>query len=272
MAGVDEGDDVGPHVRVGNSAPILRVLRRHEQGQEIARRLGAVRQQRPSLVDDRIDGGIEKFERVPAAPASQSRQKRGRAQQIERIDPADGLEIARHRALKGARLAPEPLREQRLLEHRQRHPRHGLADVRHGAVATAGHALDRRLPDPMDGGSEFRDLTRREQGRERAALEAPVLALGGQEPVAESRPQDAKLKIVLAVVRGVVEKNAPDRGRIMRRAAQAEDGAADRDRPFEIPLPPDFDRIALDGEEGRERTPRPVGPARIGRNEELRGC
>src|SRR5579863_5293238 len=125
----------------------------------------------------------------------------------------------------------------------------------------------------MDGGSEFRDLARREQGSERAALETPVLALGGQEPIAESRPQDAKLKIVLAVVRGVVEKNAPDRHRVMRRPAQAENGASDGNRPFEIRLAPDLDRIALEGKKSRERPPRPVRPGRIGGNEKPRsGC
>ena len=182
-------------------------------------------------------------------------QERGRAQQIQGIDPPDGLEIACHGPLKGAGLTAEPFREQCLLEHLQRHARHDRADVRDCPVAPAGHPLNRRSPDPVDRRSEFRDLTGREQGRQRTALDAPVLALGGQQSIAESRPQNAKLKIVLAIVCSVVEKNASDGRRIVRRATQTKDGAADGNRSFEVPLPPDFDWIALQGEEGRERRP-----------------
>ncbi len=64
------------------------------------------------------------------------------------------------------------------------------ADVRHRPVAPSAHPLNRRLCNPVDGRSKFRDLTWRKQGRERPPLDAPVLALGGQQPVAESRPQN----------------------------------------------------------------------------------
>ncbi len=79
-------------------------------------------------------------------------------------------------------------------------------------------------------------------------MHAPILALGGQQPIAEAGSQNPKLKVVFAVVGGVVEKDAPDGGWIMRRAAEAENGASDGNRPFEIPLPPDLDRIALQGQ------------------------
>ncbi len=62
---------------------------------------------------------LEKLERAAAAPAPEPRHESGRAQQIERIDPADGLEIARDGALEGAGFAPKPLGEQRLLKHFQ---------------------------------------------------------------------------------------------------------------------------------------------------------
>jgi hypothetical protein len=57
-------------------------------------------------------------------------------------------------------------------------------------------------------------VARREQGRERAALQLPLLGLGGEQPVAEARRQDAALQVVLAVARGVVDQDVPDRGRI----------------------------------------------------------
>ena len=102
--------------------------------------------------------------------------------------------------LERARLFPEPLREQRLLEHFQRQTRREFADFDHRAVAPAGQAFNRRPPDPVDGGSEFRDLPGRKQRRERTALDAPVLALGCQHAVAESGAQDAELQFVLAIV------------------------------------------------------------------------
>jgi hypothetical protein len=56
------------------------------------------------------------------------------------------------------------------------------------------------------------------------------------------------LKVVLAVIGGVVEKDAPDRDGIMRGAPQAQNGAPERDRPFEVRLTPDLDRIAPKGQ------------------------
>jgi hypothetical protein len=141
------------------------------------------------------------------------------------------------------------LREQRLLKHFQREARHDRADFRDSPGTPSAHALNGGPSNAVDGGREFRDLSRREQRRERAPLNAPLLAFGGQESVAESRPQDAKLKIILAVVGGVIEKHASDRRWVMRGSAQSEDGTANRNRPLEIALPPNFDRIALQGEE-----------------------
>ena len=163
------------------------------------------------------------------------------------------------------------MREQRLLKHFERQARHESADIGHGPVAPSAHALNRRPPNPVDGRRKFRGLTGRKQGRERAPLDAPVLALGGQEPVAESRPQDAKLKVVFAVINGIVEKDASHGRWIMRRAAKAENGLPDGNRPFEIALPPDFDRIALEGKESRERSARPLRAGRVRGNEKPRG-
>ena len=83
----------------------------------------------------------------------------GSAQQIERINPADCLKIARARALKGARLAPQPLREQGLLQHFKRQARHESADIGHRPFTSPAQALNRRLSNPVHGRSEFGGLT-----------------------------------------------------------------------------------------------------------------
>jgi hypothetical protein len=114
------------------------------------------------------------------------------------------------------------LREQRLLKHFQSEARHDCTDISDSAVASAHHSFNCRLSHPVDGRSEFRGLTRREQGRERPALNAPVLALGGQQPVAKPGPQDAKLEVVFAVVGGIVEKHASNSRGIMGGGAQPE--------------------------------------------------
>ena len=58
--------------------------------------------------------------------------------------------------------------------------------------------------------SEARHHLRREQGRQRAALSAPCLALDDEQPVAQSLAEHALLQAVLGVIGGVVEEEAPE--------------------------------------------------------------
>ena len=187
MTGADEGDDVGADVGFRQAAAGFRILRREQQRQQIARRLAAALEQRLAAFDDGVDRVVEEPERGAAARSAEPRQERRRADEIERIEASEAVEIARHGALEFARLAPEPLREQRLLQHFERHARHEFADVGHRAVAATAEPLDRRLGDPLHGGREVGDLARRKQRRERPPLQAPRLALGRQQAVAEAR-------------------------------------------------------------------------------------
>ena len=131
--------------------------------------------------DDVVDRAREEFERGASAQPAEPRQELRRADEIERIEAPDRLEIAGHGELERARVAAEPLREQRLLEHFERHPRHLLRDLDDPALPLGREPLGRRRRDPVDRRREAADLARREQRRERAALGAPVLAVDGQE-------------------------------------------------------------------------------------------
>ena len=128
-------------------------------------------------------------------------------------------------------------------------------------------ALDRRRGHSLHRRRELGDLARRKERRERAALQPPGFALRGQEAVAEPGPQHPELQVVLAVVRGVVEKDMTNRRRIVRGGAQAQNRPADRERPLEIRLAPDLDRIAPQRQHQRQRAARPGRARRIGRNE-----
>ena len=105
VTGADEGDDVGANVGLGHADAGFRILRAEQQGQEIARRFAAPLEQRLAAVDDRVDRGVEELERRATAPAPEARQEGRRANQIERIEPSETVEVARHRTLEFARLA-----------------------------------------------------------------------------------------------------------------------------------------------------------------------
>src|SRR5580704_14179244 len=117
MAGADERHDIGANVVPADALAGFRVLRGEEKGQNIIGRAGARRQQALARADDVVDGAGEEFEGRASAQASETRQKLRRANQIERIETADRVEIAGYRHLEFARVAAEPLREQRLLKH-----------------------------------------------------------------------------------------------------------------------------------------------------------
>ena len=80
VTSIDEGDDVGPHVRLGDGAAVFRVPGGHEKGQEIPRCLIAVAEKLSTFFDDRIDRRVEKLERATPPPAPQPRHESGRAQ------------------------------------------------------------------------------------------------------------------------------------------------------------------------------------------------
>src|SRR6516225_4563860 len=106
--------------------------------------------------------------RSRAAPAPKPRQEGGRAKEIERIQASETVEVACHSTLEFARLASEPLREQGLLQHPERHARGHFADVRDRAVAPMPKALDGRGRHLLHRQGEFSDAPWRKERREGA--------------------------------------------------------------------------------------------------------
>jgi len=88
--------------------------------------------------------------------------------------------------------------------------------VARGRVTRGGRARH-----AMHGGGEIGDLAGREQRRERAPLDAPVLAVRCEQAGAEAGTQNAQLQGVLAIIGYVVEKDAPDRVGIVDHGAHA---------------------------------------------------
>ena len=103
MARPDEGDDVVGDLARGQP---VRPLGAQQQGEEIFRRAGGIAGQALLSHLHRFrDDAAEEGHGLAAAPARDARQPVGRAQQVERIDAAHGLEQAVDLALEIAGLA-----------------------------------------------------------------------------------------------------------------------------------------------------------------------
>jgi hypothetical protein len=83
----------------------------------------------------------------------------------------------------------------------------------------------------------------REQRRQGSPLRAPIVPFGFQQPFAQAWPENAFLQSILAIIGGVVDKHAADRGGIVDHRDCAEDSRTDKNRPFEMRLGPGFDGI-----------------------------
>ena len=198
--------------------------------------------------------------RRPGAPAADPRQPLRQAEDIERVERPERLEIARDRAPERIRIALEPGREDRPLEHVERHARHLEGDVEDAAVGRRRQRRTRRSADRDHRRHEARDVARREQRREGAPLQPPLLALGREQPVAEPGRQHAALEVVLAVVCGVVDEHMPDRRRVVDDRDAPERAFAGEDQVLEMVLGPGGERIRAQRREEIEHVGR--GPAR----------
>jgi hypothetical protein len=92
---------------------------------------------------------------------------------------------------------------------------------------------------------------------------APIVPFSFQQPFAQARPENAFLQSILAIIRGVVDQHAADRGGIVDHGDRAEDGRTNKDRPLEMRLGPGFDGVPAQGShrcKSAER--RIVGPGR----------
>jgi hypothetical protein len=180
MPGADKGDDVGAHVVEAHALSRFRIVRAQQQRQQVGGSGRARFDQLFSRRDDVVDSRGEKRERRPAPQLPKPRQEFRRAQQIQRIDTADRVEITRHGALKLARISPEAAAEQGLFEHLQRRQRHLLADLDQADVASSAQARRRASGDAVHRRSKVRHDPRGEQRRYRAPLRAPGVAVDGE--------------------------------------------------------------------------------------------
>ena len=174
--------------------PFSTVLGLEQQREKIARGLLAARQKLAAPRDDRLDRSIEDRERLLAAAAPEAGQKGRQVERVERMDPAERVEIARDRLRQVAGSLASP--SEKIVRSStssvtcviSRAASIGLASgsARQRATSRCGDARHRRL--------EAFDQARREGGRERAPLRAPALAFGREEAVAEAGPQHARLQ------------------------------------------------------------------------------
>ncbi len=160
MAGVDEGDDIGANVVQAHAAPGFRIERTEQQRQQIRGRGRARVDQAFARGNDVVDRAREKRERFAPAQPSEPREEFRRAEEIQRVQPADRVEIGRDRTLKLARATRQPLAEQRLLEHLERRPPHLLGDFDQPAVPSDADPFDEGAGDAVHRGREIGDLAR----------------------------------------------------------------------------------------------------------------
>ena len=218
MTGADEGDDIGAHLDVGEPRPGLGV--------------GGLEEEREEVIRGRLAPGPSRARRVSISSPTTSSKKRsaGRARQrpsrgshsgmpktSSGIERAERLEIARDGAPERVRIALEPVREDRPLEHVERDARHLEGDVERCGRRAGASAAPGARPLAIMAGTKPRDVARREERREGAPLQPPLLAFGREQAVAEPGREHAALQVVLAVVRGVVDEDVPDRRRVAAR-------------------------------------------------------
>ena len=178
----------------------------------------------------------------------------------------EGLEIAGDGAPERVRIPGQALGEDGALEDVEGDAGHFEGDVEHPALRPPPPAPHEPLRRRDHGGHEARDVPRREQRRQAAALQAPFLALGGEEAVAEPRREHPALEIVLPVVRGVVDEDVADGGRIAHHGDAAEHPFAGDDGLLEMLRRPGRDEVFAGRLEEVEevRRARAAAPARAG--------
>ena len=169
-----------------HAAPGLRILRLQQQREQIARR--RLRRLRSACGGAAMmsSTALAKNASVAAPPqAPDARQEFRRAEQVERIEPAEGVEVARHRAA-GIRWrrAPRPWLNSVCSSTRSVRRAISTSACRCRCAAGARRSRSTRgAGDAVHGGGEIGDLPRRKQRRQRAALRAPGLALDREQAV-----------------------------------------------------------------------------------------
>ena len=238
MAGADEGDDVRPHLEVGQALPGLRDRSpsRSSVSRSRGRRAAATRAAPCGRRSAR--SRPPRRSAAPAGPgggrsAAASRQ----AEDVERVDRPDRLEIARDRAAERIRIARQPCVKI------VRSSTSSVTRVISSATSTGrpsprrrSRRTTRRSAASSMAGAKPADVRGVKSGASarRCARHSSPSAVS--RPFAEARRQHAPLQVVLAVVRGVVDEHVADRGRVAQHRDAAEHALRGEDRLLEMRL------------------------------------
>ena len=131
-------------------------------------------------------------------------------EEIEQRRPADGQEIAGDRRAVDIGIEVLAPRQRHLADHVEGRRQHLAHHLRTGPPAAAMRAAARSAV-ARHHRRKRRHVARGEDRRDGAALPAPMRALGGEEAIADRRPQHPDHHLGFRVVVDVVEKDPPQR-------------------------------------------------------------
>ena len=115
--------DVRANLDLAQSLAGLRILRLQQQREQVLRHaVGLLRDAPPAPGDDRIDRTLEDAHGRAGLQAAEPRHRSWQAEDIEGIDPPDGVEIALHALSDLLGVAAEAVGEDRPLEDVQARP------------------------------------------------------------------------------------------------------------------------------------------------------
>jgi hypothetical protein len=117
------------------------------------------------------------------------------------------------------------------------------------AVAKAGPSIDQSLRGGHHRRRKIHNRPAREHWGDNPSLQTPLLALGAQEAVVQSRRQYPALEAILPIVWGVVAQNAADGARFVHQQHMPERQSACNDGPFEVRRCPAFQRVSIQGKD-----------------------
>jgi transposase InsO family protein len=142
----DEGDDVGPHFRLAQAVSGVRVLRLHEQCEDVAGHAPEILGKPGSSGgNDGVDRCIEETQRRLNPPAREPRHEIWQPQHIERIDTPDRVEIRPHRGAHVCWLRAEAIRKDGALEDVECGLRNLRRDVQYPTVGVAPPSADQSV-------------------------------------------------------------------------------------------------------------------------------
>ena len=183
MTSRDEGQNVRSHLGFRHTVFASAIESLQQMGQKVIRRSIRLLGQNPAAGGyDSIDFRFEKFERRAHAEPAEPWDKIGHPEKVERTDFPDRVEIGHHGGADVFGVGSKPIREDRAFDHIQRDPCHLGGDIDCCVVPNIRPPLDQNI-----GGSHHRrrkihhGLARKHRGNN-APLQAPLLALGAQQP------------------------------------------------------------------------------------------